>query len=94
MRFVPSLEAPLPRDAAEGREASLLRPGVEGSCLRPLCLLQRNEPGWFVGEHIHDCRLFAAADDACFREDTLTALPGERAPMVAASLTRLGEAQP
>jgi hypothetical protein len=57
-------------------------------------LLQRNEPGWFVGEHIHDWRLFAAADDACFREDTLTALPGERAPTVAASLTRLGEAQP
>jgi hypothetical protein len=54
---VPILEAPLPRDAAEGGEAGLLWPWpwqVGDSCLRLLCLLQRNEPGWFVGEHIQD----------------------------------------
>jgi hypothetical protein len=51
------LEAPLPRDAGEGGEAGLLWPWpwqVGDSCLRLLCLLQRNEPGWFVGEHMHD----------------------------------------
>jgi hypothetical protein len=53
-------------------------------------LLQRNEPGWFVGEHMQDCRLLAADG-----EETLTVLPGERAPAAAAveSLTRLGEAE-
>jgi hypothetical protein len=52
-------------------------------------LLQRNDPGWFVGEHMQDCRLLAADG-----EEKLTDLPGERAPAVeVASFTRLGEAE-
>jgi hypothetical protein len=51
-------------------------------------LLQRKEPGWFVGEHMQDCRLLVADGD-----ETLTDLPGERASAAAESLTRLGEAE-
>jgi hypothetical protein len=72
VRLAPSLQALVERDTGEGGEAGLLWPaGTSG--LRPLCLLQRNEPGWFVGEHMQDCRLLAAADG----EETLTDLPGE-----------------
>jgi hypothetical protein len=94
VRFAPSLQGPLetPRDAGEGGEAGLLWPWpwkVGASSLRPLCLLQRKEPGWFVGEHMQDCRLLAVADG----EETLTDLLGERVPAAAESLTRLGEAE-
>jgi hypothetical protein len=57
VRFVPSLLAPLARDAAEVGDAGLLWPWslqAGASCLRSLCRLQRNEPGWFVGEHMQD----------------------------------------
>jgi hypothetical protein len=51
--------------------------------------LQRNDPGWFVGEHMQEIRLLVVADG----DETLTDLPGERPPLPAASLTRVGEAQ-
>jgi hypothetical protein len=92
MRFAPSLkvplETPLPRCPGAGGEAGLLWP-AGASCLRSLWRLQRNEPGWFVGEHMQETRLLALADG----DETLTDLPAERPPLPAASLTRVGEAQ-
>jgi hypothetical protein len=41
---------------------------------------------------MHDRRLFAADDDA-FGDETLRDLPGERGPLPAESLTRVGEAE-
>jgi hypothetical protein len=55
--------------------------------------LQRKEPGWFVGEHIQERRLLAAADLAC-GDETLTDLACKRATPAAESLTRLGEEEP
>jgi hypothetical protein len=74
-----------------GLEAGLLWPfPVGASCLRSLWRLHRNEPGWFVGEHMHE-RRYLTAPDGAGGDETLTDLAGERA---AASLTRLGEAEP
>ena len=69
----------------------MLCPWLHGAGLRSLWRLHRKEPGWFVGEHIQERRLLAAADDAGCGDETLTDLPGEGA---APSLTRLGEAEP
>ena len=73
-------------DGGEGGEAGLLVPLPAGAaCLRSLWRLHRNEPGWFVGEHMQDRRLLEEA----VGDETLTDLPGERV----ASLTRVGEAE-
>jgi hypothetical protein len=53
VRFAPRLQAPLETPLKRDGAAGLLWPAGT-SCLRSLCLLQRNEPGWFVGEHMHD----------------------------------------
>ena len=90
MRFEPRLQAL----RMDGGEAGLLLP-AGAACLRSLWRLHRNDPGWFVEEHMHDRRLLAAAtpveEDG---DETLTDLPGERvAPLPLASLTRVGEAE-
>ena len=90
MRFARSLQLPPAMEAgdgAEGGETGLLVPAA-ASCLRSLWRLHRNEPGWFVGEHMQGRQPLAVADDA---DETLTDLPGVRAPQSAASLMRVGE---
>jgi hypothetical protein len=54
--------------------------------LRSLWRLQRNEPGWFVGEHMQLRRL--RAPPAGDEDETLTGGPADRA-----SVTRVGEAE-
>ena len=76
-------------DGGEGGEAGLLLLPAWAGCLRSLWRLQRNEPGWFVGEHMQeDRRLLVEGGD-----ETLTDLPGERVALPVASLTRVGEAE-
>jgi hypothetical protein len=78
------LPAPAHRRLAvggDGGELGLPCPwGPAAGLTRSLCRLQRNEPGWLVGEHMHVRR---PRDD----EDTLT-LTG-----CPASETRVGEAE-
>ena len=82
-------EPALPMD---GGEPGLLLP-VGAACLRSLWRPQRNEPGWFVGEHMQDRRLLPAAGDEEEEDETLTDLAGERAAPPGESLTRVGEAE-
>ena len=84
MRFEPRLQ--LLR--MDGGEAGLLLTARD-ACLRSLWRLHRNEPGWFVEEHMQDRRLLVEGGD-----ETLTDLAGERVgPLLPASLTRVGEAE-
>ena len=75
----------------EGGETGLLQlPAAGEPSLRSLWRLQRNEPGWFVGEHIQDRRILAApptGEDG--GDETLTNFTGEPP---AESLTRVSEA--
>ena len=82
------LEQPLPTGGDEGAETGLL-PAAWTSCLRSLWRLQRNEPGWFVGEHMQDRRILWAAVGEEGGDETLTDLTAEPA---AESLTRESEA--
>ena len=86
MRFEPRLQAL----RTDGGEAGLLLP-AGAAWLRSLWRLHRNEPGWFVEEHMQDRRLVVVEDG----DETLTDLPVERlAPLPpAGSLTRVGEAE-
>ena len=59
------------------------------SCLRSLWRLQRNEPGWFVGEHMQDRRILVAAEGEEGGDRALMDLTGEPP---AESLTRESEA--
>ena len=80
----------VPLDGGEGGETGLLMlPAAGASCLRSLWRLQRNEPGWFVGEHMHERRILGAAVGEEGRDETLTDLTGEPA---AESLRRESEA--
>ena len=83
-------------DGGEGGEDGFLQlPAAGTSCLRSLWRLQRNEPGWFVGEHMHVRRIFAVAAPPAGEErgdETLTDLVGERLAPPAGSLTRESEA--
>ena len=76
----------------EGGGAGLL--WAHAACLRSLWRLQRNDPGWFVGEHMQERRLFTVTADAGDGDESVTDLVGERATMAAESFTRLGEAEP
>ena len=77
-------------DGGEGGEAGLVLLTAGASCLRSLWRLQRNEPGWFVGEHMHDRRILGAPPTGEEGGDeTLTDLTGEPATE---SLTRESEA--
>ena len=73
-------------DGGEGGEAGLLLT-AGAACLPSLWRLQRNEPGWFVGEHMQDRRTLAVGEEG--GDETLTDLTGEPA---AESLTRESEA--
>lgn len=76
----------LPGDGGEGGDVGLWPPGD----LRSLWRLQRNEPGWFVGEHMQLRRLRTLPAEA-EEEETLTG-PAEWA-FPPASFTRVGEAE-
>lgn len=58
--------------------------------LRSLWRLQRNEPGWLVGEHMQVRRVLARPEGEEGGEETLTDLTGEPP---AESLTRLSDAE-
>ncbi|KAM3224061.1 hypothetical protein ACQJBY_057449 [Aegilops geniculata] len=73
-------------DGGEGGETGLLLT-AGASCLCSLWRLQRNEPGWFVGEHMQDRRILAVGEEG--GDETLTDLTGEPP---AESLTRESEA--
>jgi len=55
--------------------------------------LQRNEPGWFVGEHMQVLRLRAPPADEEEEVETLTDWPADDRVPVPASLIRVGEAE-
>ncbi|KAM3244775.1 hypothetical protein ACQJBY_056234 [Aegilops geniculata] len=75
-------------DGGEGGKPGLLLT-LGASCLRSLWRLQRNEPGWFVGEHMQDRRLLGAAVGEEGGDETLRDLTGEP---TAESLRRESEA--
>jgi hypothetical protein len=93
MRFEPRLLAL----RTDGGEAGLLLPAGAASCLRSLWRLHRNEPGWFVEEHMQDRRLLVEAEDETLtveeEDEALTDLLGERVAPPPASLMRVGEAE-
>uniref|UniRef100_A0A8R7QS58 Uncharacterized protein n=1 Tax=Triticum urartu TaxID=4572 RepID=A0A8R7QS58_TRIUA len=88
--FTMRLEQPLPMGGGDGGEAGLLLTAGTAPCLPSLWRLQRNEPGWFVGEHMQDRRILAALPTGEEGGDrALTDLTGEPP---AESLTREREA--
>jgi len=83
----------LPGDGGEVGLCPCPCPCPPWGALRSLWRLQRNEPGWFVGEHMQVLRLRAPPADGEEEVETLTDWPaGDRVP-VPASLIRVGEAE-
>ncbi|KAG8072785.1 hypothetical protein GUJ93_ZPchr0006g42006 [Zizania palustris] len=87
IRLEPSRLPQLPGPEAGGEDGLGPWPWMPRFC--SLWRLHRNEPGWFVGEHMQERRLAGEDDD-----ETLTDGPGERAPPPPPpSLTRVGDAE-